>query len=167
MCVFSECLSDLQVPIGADLRDDAWRTTLCDHGYNKGLPSIWLVEGLFIYLQQETIETILQKIAVCKFHRDFTIQLIFIYQLGYDVRFVHSYIRLHECQLSHLSPHQGLPLRLRAEWIAFCHWIGPDGNARNLYEVGTLCVRDSCPWRQRDELRWESPAESSSSGATV
>ena len=49
-----------RVPIGTDLRED-WAGLLVDTGFASGEPSIWLIEGLFYYVDESDVNHLLNE----------------------------------------------------------------------------------------------------------
>ncbi|MGB8406366.1 MAG: SAM-dependent methyltransferase [Mycobacterium sp.] len=50
-----------RVTIGVDLTDD-WRSTLQANGFAAETPSVWLIEGLLQYLDEDAVGTLFQRI---------------------------------------------------------------------------------------------------------
>lgn len=48
--------------VGADVRRDDWPDRLEGQGFRRGLPSVWLAEGLFVYLQAAAAQRLLTTI---------------------------------------------------------------------------------------------------------
>src|SRR6185369_10222448 len=51
-----------RVAIGANLQTD-WTGPLADAGFVPGAPSLWLAEGLFFYLEDSALRSILEKLS--------------------------------------------------------------------------------------------------------
>ena len=51
-----------RVPIGTDLRQD-WARLLVDSGFAPSEPSIWLIEGLFYYLDEPAVNHVLKEVS--------------------------------------------------------------------------------------------------------
>ncbi|MCW6036597.1 SAM-dependent methyltransferase [Spirulina subsalsa FACHB-351] len=49
--------------LGMDLTQSHWGEALQAKGYNPTIPSVWLVEGLLMYLEEEQVRAILKQIA--------------------------------------------------------------------------------------------------------
>jgi methyltransferase (TIGR00027 family) len=50
------------VMVDVDLRED-WPTALTNAGYVSAEPTVWIVEGLFYYLQSDTADMLLERIS--------------------------------------------------------------------------------------------------------
>lgn len=48
--------------VGVDFRLDNWEIPLLERGYRKDVKSLWIIEGLFMYLIDDVIEKLIQKI---------------------------------------------------------------------------------------------------------
>ncbi|MGW3569175.1 SAM-dependent methyltransferase [Streptomyces sp. NPDC000941] len=50
-------------PVPADLLAPGWEDALLEAGYDPGLPSTWLFEGLLYYFTQDQVEELLRRVA--------------------------------------------------------------------------------------------------------
>ena len=53
----------VRIPVAADLSTSEWPNTLVRHGFRSGAPSVWLAEGLFMYLPSSAVSQILCSVA--------------------------------------------------------------------------------------------------------
>ncbi|MET9077571.1 SAM-dependent methyltransferase [Streptomyces sp. NPDC004232] len=51
-----------RIPVTCDLRDD-WPGALREHGFDPGLPTAWLVEGIMVYLTEEEGDGLLARLG--------------------------------------------------------------------------------------------------------
>src|SRR3989442_5397105 len=49
--------------LGVDLTHPSWSQALCDAGYDAQAPSVWLIEGLLMYLDDAAVYTLLGTVA--------------------------------------------------------------------------------------------------------
>lgn len=49
--------------IGADLADSSWPRMLLDAGYRQQEPSVWLIEGLLVYLSESAVRELLENVS--------------------------------------------------------------------------------------------------------
>ena len=53
----------LRHTLGVDLADPSWVRALCDAGYDAQAPSVWLIEGLLMYLDAAAVRALLRAVA--------------------------------------------------------------------------------------------------------
>ncbi|WP_190092795.1 class I SAM-dependent methyltransferase [Streptomyces melanogenes] len=51
-----------RIPVAVDLRED-WRAALVAAGHDPTVPTVWIAEGLLIYLPEEAVELLLARIS--------------------------------------------------------------------------------------------------------
>jgi len=49
--------------LGVDLTHPSWSRALCEAGYDPQAPSVWLIEGLLMYLDSTAVHTLLRTVA--------------------------------------------------------------------------------------------------------
>jgi methyltransferase (TIGR00027 family) len=52
-----------RVAIGMDLAGD-WPAALAEHGFRRDVPTVWLVEGLLLYLERDAVDSLLRRVDV-------------------------------------------------------------------------------------------------------
>jgi len=52
-----------RIPVAADLSTGEWANDLLRHGFRTGVPSVWIAEGLFMYLPSSAVSQILCNVA--------------------------------------------------------------------------------------------------------
>jgi methyltransferase (TIGR00027 family) len=58
-----------RTPVPIDLRDD-WPSALQGAGFDSSLPTVWLVEGVLMYLPSDAVETLLDRLTGLSTSRD-------------------------------------------------------------------------------------------------
>ncbi len=52
-----------RVTVAADLTGDGWASTLCAWGFSRARPSVWLAEGLLVYLENDQVHRLLARLG--------------------------------------------------------------------------------------------------------